>query len=111
MAFTIFSSILDDGMAANMATEINRVMKPNGAVIWYDIIYNNPYNSNVRGITYQKITALFPGYQIYLKKLTLLPIIARRLKGLTNLLYPILTAIPWLRTHYLGIMRKLGMNN
>jgi ubiquinone/menaquinone biosynthesis C-methylase UbiE len=111
MAFTVFSSILDDEMAINVAEEISRVLKPDGAVVWYDFIYNNPYNSNVRGVTKQKITTLFPQYQVYLKKITLLPIVARRLNGLTNLMYPILTAIPWLRTHYLGLIRKPVMNH
>jgi ubiquinone/menaquinone biosynthesis C-methylase UbiE len=111
MVFTVFSSILDAGIAANMAGEINQVLKQDRAVIWYDFIHNNHYNSNVRGITRQNITALFLGYQLYLTRITLLPFIARRLKGFTNLIYPILAAIPWLRTHYLGIMRKPRINN
>jgi SAM-dependent methyltransferase len=102
--FTVFSSILDDRMAGNVANEVRRVLKPGGAVLWYNFRYNNPYNPHVRGMTKRHIRQFFPGFEMHLRTITLLPPLARRLGRLTPVLYPLLVAIPPLRTHYLGLL-------
>lgn len=106
LLFTVFSSILDDEMARNVADEVRRVLKPSGAVLWYDFRYNNPSNPNVRGMTKERIRQFFPGFDIMLRTITLLPPLARRLGPLTPLLYPVLAAVPPLRTHYIGLLIK-----
>jgi ubiquinone/menaquinone biosynthesis C-methylase UbiE len=104
LLFTVLSSILDNRMAHNVAREACRVLKPGGAVLWYDFRYNNPWNPHVRGITKQQIHQLFPGLEMHLRTITLLPPLARRLGRMTPILYPLLAAIPPLRTHYLGLL-------
>ena len=37
-------------MKQKVAAEMLRVVKPQGLILWYDFRYNNPRNSNVRGI-------------------------------------------------------------
>jgi ubiquinone/menaquinone biosynthesis C-methylase UbiE len=106
LLFTVLSSILDNRMAHNVAREACRVLKPGGAVLWYDFRYNNPWNPHVRGITKQQIHQLFPGLEMHLRTITLLPPLARRLGRMTPILYPLLAAIPPLRTHYLGLLIK-----
>lgn len=106
LLFTVFSSILDEGMACEVAREVSRVLKPGGAIVWYDFIYSNPSNPNVRGITRTVIRNLFPQFQLLLHKTTLFPPLARRLGFLTPCLYPTLAAIPLFRTHYLGLLLK-----
>jgi ubiquinone/menaquinone biosynthesis C-methylase UbiE len=106
LLFTVFSSILDEGMARNVGSEVRRVLRPGGAVLWYDFRYNNPQNPNVRGITRRRIHDLFPGFTMHLRSITLLPLLARRLGRFTKLLYPVFSAIPPLRTHYLGLLVK-----
>ena len=106
LLFTVFSSILDYRMAHNVANEIIRVLKPGGAVVWYDFRYYNPSNPHVKGMTRADISALFPGLHLELKTLTLLPPLARRLGFFTPVLYPVLSAIRFLHTHYLGILTK-----
>lgn len=106
LVFTVFSSILDRVMAGNVAREINRVLRAGGAVIWYDFRWNSPFNPAVRGISDRAVRRLFPGFAPAMVTLTLLPPLARRLGFLTRPLYPILAALPFLRTHYLGILRK-----
>jgi ubiquinone/menaquinone biosynthesis C-methylase UbiE len=108
LLFTVLSSILDPGMAMNVAREVARVLKPGGGVLWYDFRYNNPRNPNVRGVTIRRIKNLFPEFTMHLRTLTLLPPVARRLGRLTKLLYPVLASIPLLRTHYLGLLMKPG---
>lgn len=51
LLFTVFSSILSNDMARQVAGEVNRVLKPGGAILWYDFRYNNPANPHVQGIT------------------------------------------------------------
>ena len=104
---TVFTSVLDAKLKKQIACEMQRVLKPGGAILWYDFMYNNPSNPDVRGIRRGEIHDLFPGLQIHLQKITLAPPIARRIpeKSLP-VLYPLLAMIPWLRTHYLGLFIK-----
>lgn len=37
IAFTLFSSVISDSVAADVAAEMDRVVEPRGAVLWYDI--------------------------------------------------------------------------
>ena len=106
---TVFTSILDTGMRQKVAAEMDRVLKPDGAVLWYDFFYNNPNNPDVCGVKKDEIKALFPNYQYNFSKITLAPPIARRIpKSLLPIFYPLLAAIPLLRTHYLGVLIKLN---
>ena len=104
--FTVFTSILDRRMTHNLSHEINRVLRPGGAVVWYDFRINNPRNAHVRGISRQEICNLFPEFRPHLVSTTLLPPLARRCGALTNLLYPCFAALPFLRSHYLGLLVK-----
>jgi SAM-dependent methyltransferase len=106
IAFTLFSSILDDRMSCRLAEEIRRVLKVGGAVIWYDLRYDNPWNPNVRGVPRREIANLFPDLTRHLRPVTLMPQIARRLGPATKILYPILSGVPFLRTHYVGLLRS-----
>lgn len=106
--FTVFTSILDRRMAANICGEIVRVLAPGGGVIWYDFRLNNPLNRHVRGISRRRIQNLFPGFKMNLKTISLLPPLARRLGRLTHRLYPPLSSVPFLRSHYLGVLIKPG---
>lgn len=104
--FTVFSSLLDRGMATRVAHEVARVLKPGGVVLWYDLRVGNPNNPNVRGLALPEVNTLFPGYAVQFEAITLVPPLARRLGPATRLLYPVLAAVPILRTHYLGTLRK-----
>ncbi|NTU79987.1 MAG: class I SAM-dependent methyltransferase [Chloroflexales bacterium] len=106
LLFTVFSSILDQAMAANVAAEVRRVLRPGGAVLWYDFRFNNPRNPHVRGVSRQSIQALFPAFELHLQTITLLPPLARRLGAATPLLYPPFAGVPLLRTHHLGLLVK-----
>lgn len=108
LAMTLFSSIKDEHMARNVAAEIKRVLKPGGAVLWYDFRYDNPNNPNVRAMTEVGVRSLFPGLDGRLESVTLLPPLARRLGRLTPALYPVLASAPPLRTHLVGLLWKDG---
>ncbi|SRR6266545_1607964 len=104
-AFTVFSSILDSVMASTVAQTMMRVLKEDGAVVWYDMRYPNPWNRHLRAMTKRQIGELFPEFRTELESISLLPPIARRLGSSTHWTYPALASIPVLRSHYLGLLR------
>ena len=104
--FTLFSSILNPKIRKQIASEVYRVLKPNGVVLYYDFRYNNPVNQNVIGINKIEINSIFPDMNKTLKLVTVLPPISRVIGKMTPYLYPILSTIPLLRSHYLGIFFK-----
>jgi SAM-dependent methyltransferase len=104
--FTLFTSVLDMGVKVQIASEMLRVLKPGGLILWYDFRYDNPRNPNVRGIDAKEIRSLFPGCLVKLEKVTLAPPIARWVVPLSWVAALVLEKVPFLRTHYLGIIRK-----
>ena len=104
---TVFTSILDERVKTRVASEMGRVLRPGGAVLWYDFMYDNPRNPDVKGIQAREIRKLFPEFELHLRRITLVPFIARRLpRRLLPLAYPLITAIPFFRTHVLGLLLK-----
>jgi len=106
MAITVFSSIFDLTMARSVASEILRVLRPGGALLWYDVRYDSLSNRNVRAVTAARVRELFPSLRGELTTVTLLPPLARRLGVLTPGAYPVLSRVPALRSHLLGLLRK-----
>lgn len=103
---TVFTSIFDEEVKKNIASEMLRVLRTNRFVIWYDFHMNNPKNPDVKGIKKREIYKLFPNCDMYLKRITLAPPLARLIAPWSFLLCYSLEKIPWLRTHYLGVIRK-----
>jgi ubiquinone/menaquinone biosynthesis C-methylase UbiE len=103
---TVFTSIRDFAVKRQVAAEMLRVLKQRGIVLWYDFHVDNPRNRDVRGIKREEIERLFPGCRISLEKIILAPPVLRRLAPYTWLGCYLLSAIPWLCTHYLGTIKK-----
>ena len=104
--FTVFTSILDPHVKKAIASEMLRVLKPNGLMLWYDFRYNNPRNRNVKGIEAQEIQSLFPNCQIKFQKTTLAPPLARAIIPVSWIIALALEKIPVLCTHYLAAITK-----
>jgi SAM-dependent methyltransferase len=103
----VFSSILDHRMRASVAGEMARVLAPGGAIIWYDLVVNNPRNPHVSGVGRREIEALFRDFSIDRRRITLLPPLARRLVPLSRLASEMLENIRVLNTHVLAILRQV----
>jgi ubiquinone/menaquinone biosynthesis C-methylase UbiE len=103
---TVFSSILDDALQASLARKMWRLARSGGGVLWYDFTFNNPSNSDVRGVTMRRIRELFPEGDILVQKVTLAPPIARRVVPVHPSLYGVFNAFPFLRTHVLCYIKK-----
>jgi ubiquinone/menaquinone biosynthesis C-methylase UbiE len=102
--FTVFSSVLSPEMREQLAAEAVRVLRPGGAVLWYDLRIPNPRNTHIRPLGRNQIAALFPTLTAHLRTTTVLPPLARRLGKSTAVMYPRLGVIPWLHTHYIGLL-------
>ena len=103
---TVFSSILDSDMRERVATEMVRVLKRSGIVVWYDFFVDNPSNSHVRGVSGREIRRLFPGLQCSLRRATLAPPLARRLAVRSWGLAAFLEHLKLFDTHFLAVLRK-----
>jgi len=102
----VFTSVLDTTVKQQIASEMLRVVKSDGLIVWYDYHVNNPWNPDVRGVKKGEIHTLFPGCQIKLQRVTLAPPLARWIARRAWLLAFLLERIPLLCTHYIGIIRK-----
>jgi ubiquinone/menaquinone biosynthesis C-methylase UbiE len=104
----MFSSILDASMRHEVAREMVRVLAPGGIVLWYDFFVDNPRNPNVRGVRAEEVRALFPGFTMRGRRITLLPPLARRLVPVSRLAAELLSEIRLLNTHLLIALRRPG---
>lgn len=107
VASTLFSSILDAAMRRAVASEIERVLRPGGALLWYDLRFDNPSNRNVRGFSRAQVRELFPGLREAASgTTTLVPPLIRLLAPRAWIAAELLESIPMLRTHNVGVYVK-----
>ena len=97
----VFTSLLDPEFQQYLASCLWRWVKPGGGVLWYDFVYNNPANPDVRGVPIRRVRELFPEAHIAFKRVTLAPPISRRVCRLHPFAYHVFNVFPWLRTHVL----------
>lgn len=103
----VFSSILDYDFRRYLAKKIYDMTKPGGGILWYDFIYNNPRNPDVRGVKFNEIKELFTGTRIVKKKITLAPPVSRIVTRIHPNLYYLFNSIYFLRTHLLVWIKKI----
>ncbi len=101
-ASTVFSSILNQDLAREVAAKMWSLLKPGGVILWYDLRVDNPNNREVRGIPLAEIRSLFPESRaVRARKITLAPPIGRRVGRLYNFVN-----FPFLRSHLLALLAK-----
>lgn len=105
VASTVFTSILDVGMRRALAREITRVLAPQGAFLWYDLMRNNPRNPHVRKVTRRELRSLFPDLQGDVRSATLVPPLARAAARASWTVATVLEAMPFLRTHLVAVLQ------
>jgi len=103
---TVFTSILDDAVRHRVAREIVRVLAPGGALLWYDFAVNNPRNPHVRKVSRPELGRLFPELAGRVRRVTLAPPLARWIAPRSWVAATALEALPFLRTHLLGVLMK-----
>ena len=103
---TVFTSVLNQDLRREMAKEMIRVVKKGGFILWYDFHVRNPHNPHVQPVRKTEIHRLFRGCRIHLRRITLAPPITRFLAPGSLLACHALSKIPWLCSHYLGLIEK-----
>ncbi|MEM9554811.1 MAG: class I SAM-dependent methyltransferase [Acidobacteriota bacterium] len=101
---TVFTSILDDDTRRAIAAEIERVLAPAGALLWYDFRVDNPRNPRVRRVGRRTLRHLFPRLVGPIQSVSLAPPIARLVAPLSHRFADVLAAVPFLRTHLLAVL-------
>ncbi len=105
--YTAFSSLLDGDIKQRMAVEMLRLLRPGGAILWYDFWWN-PSNPQTRGIRPAEIRTLFPGCRFDFHRITLAPPIARRIVPASWLFAAFLEKLVIFNSHYLVLIRPTG---
>jgi SAM-dependent methyltransferase len=105
LQYTVFTSILDDAVKANLAREMLRVLRPDGLIIWYDF-WLNPANRQTRGIRPAEIRRLFPGCRFDFRRLTLAPPLARAIVPASRTLALLLEKLIVFNSHYLVAIQR-----
>jgi SAM-dependent methyltransferase len=103
---TVFSSLLDDAFQQRLADRMWRWLRPGGAILWYDFIFDNPRNPDVRGVPVRRIRELFPYGSVRVRRVTLAPPLARLVTKVHPALYQAFNTCVPLRTHVLAWVAK-----
>lgn len=106
LQLTVFSSILDLHVKKVLASEMLRVLREGGLILWYDVNVNNPRNPDIRGIRKPEIAQLFPDCRIDLHRVTLAPPLSRLIAPYSWLGCYALERCRILNTHYLGVIQR-----
>lgn len=99
LAFTLFSSLLDENFRHQLAQTMWQWVAPGGGVLVYDFVVNNPRNPDVQGCSLGELRTLFPSAHLHSRRLTLAPPIARRLPA--PMIGPASSVLYFFRTHRL----------
>jgi SAM-dependent methyltransferase len=102
----VFSSILDEKFKIQLAKNMWVWVKKGGGILWYDFIYDNPWNKDVKGIPYKKVKEYFPHGIIKKWKITLAPPLSRVLTKIHPSMYNLFNFSPIFRTHILCWIQK-----
>ena len=100
---TVFTSILDEGFRIKLAERMQSLVKKNGIILWYDFVYNNPSNNDVKRVSKNEILKLFNGLKkIEFFPVTLAPPIGRKIGTFYTLINKL---FPFLRTHVIAVIQ------
>ena len=106
----LLSSVLDPAVRRAIAAEMCRLLRPGGAILWYDVRVGNPSNPDVQSLPRRAVAELFPGARLHLQRITLAPPLARRVAGPAPWLAYGLGRLPMLRSHYIGLIWPAASN-
>lgn len=103
----VFSSILDRQVRVSLANRMWSWLKPGGAILWYDFVFNNPSNKDVSAVPMAEVRHYFPRASIVARRVTLAPPISRTVVKVHPSLHTFFNGFPFLRTHRLCWIQKV----
>jgi SAM-dependent methyltransferase len=101
----VLSSIPAHAERRVMANEMARMLKPGGIAVSYEV-RGASGRAKIRPVRANELAALFPGFTLEARRVTLNPLLARALASRSWLLCELLETIPLLRTYELVLLRK-----
>ncbi len=102
---TVMTSILDPALRTAIAAEMMRVVRADGAILWYDFRVDNPRNRQVRGVRRRELHGLFPRCEIMVRRTTLAPPLARLLVPRLRAVAGLLDRLTLFATHDIAVIR------
>jgi glycosyltransferase involved in cell wall biosynthesis/SAM-dependent methyltransferase len=105
---TMLSSVLDDTVRLDLAKDMERVTRPGGSIVWYDMRMTRPDNPDVRPVGVSEAKRFHPLATVSSRVVTLNPLLSRRAAPTSWLLAEILAAVPWLCGHRVTVIRLPG---
>jgi ubiquinone/menaquinone biosynthesis C-methylase UbiE len=105
LASTLLSSV-PAGIRGAVLSEVDRVLRPGGLFVWYDLRRPNPFNRDVKPFLPREVKTGLDGYDVHVRVVTVVPQLARRLGPMTGAAYPLLARLAILCTHNCGWARK-----
>jgi hypothetical protein len=103
---TVSSSILGENFQELLAQCLWSLVTPGGNVLWYDFVYNNPKNPDVRDVNLNPIGRLFLDGELRSRRVTLAPPISRLVVKLHRQLYTFLIVSPFFAPIFFATFRK-----
>ncbi len=104
---TVFTSVKDANTRKKIASEMKRVCKKDGFILWYDFTFDSPKNPDVRGIGKNEVKDLFYPWKCKFTRITLAPPLARAIAPRSNLAADMLESLlPFLRTHIIAVIKQ-----
>jgi len=101
---TVFTSILSEPFRIALAKKMWKMLRKDGIILWYDFVFDNPNNPNVRKATRGDVLRYFPqAMDVEFYSTTLAPPIGRRIGNAyqwVNVLFP------FLRSHLIAVIHK-----
>ncbi len=104
-AATMLSS-MPLAMRPGVYREVDRVLRPGGRFVVYDLRVANPLNPATHPVSLAELRAGFEGWALGARRLTLLPPLARSRLTAPSAIYRVLDAIPWLHSHIGAVLLK-----
>jgi ubiquinone/menaquinone biosynthesis C-methylase UbiE len=100
---TLFSSLPGWTLRERVADEMTRVLRPGGAILWYDLFLPSR-NPDVVQISAEELQTLFATFGVDRERVTLAAPVARRLYPRAPWAAHLLRATTLLNTHYLAVL-------
>jgi O-antigen/teichoic acid export membrane protein/ubiquinone/menaquinone biosynthesis C-methylase UbiE len=99
IALTLLSSMTEEADRSRLAGEVERVLRPGGHLLVYDLRWPSPGNPAVRRVTVGDLQRHFGDWTIETRSMTVLPPLARLPLLASAGAYATLARLPWLRSH------------
>lgn len=102
MQSLVFTSVLDKKFKSKLSQKLIGLTSSNGLILWYDFIYDNPFNRDVKGIGKKEIKSYFPGFKMDFFRVTVVPPVGRMFPGL----YPFFKKFLFMKSHLVVAIKK-----